>query len=155
MLPLREAEREDGSVLEQARGAPLHVLVAAHPDRSETQHGHLPRVPVLEPVESQDLGELADAPGVPAGIGCPVAGRCRDGREDALTPDELEEVRVPDVRVVVRLEAGFALGLEELDRLAHHLGGAGIRVGPGEASRIQQDHRGLPFRTDRGSAGFP
>src|SRR5262249_52069265 len=136
VLPLREAEREDGALLEQARGALLYCLVAAHPDGAEAQHGDLPRVPVLEPVKPQDLSAPADAPRVPAGVGWPVAGRRRDRREETLTANEVEKIGVPDVRMIVRLQPGLALGLEELDRLAHHLGGAGVRIGPGEASRV-------------------
>src|SRR5262249_46783840 len=82
----------------------------------------------------------ADAPGVPARVGRAVAGGRGDGREDALAADEVEEVRVPGARVIVRLQANLPLLLEELDRLPHHLAGAVVGVRAGEMAGVQQGH---------------
>src|SRR5439155_25182942 len=119
VLLLGQTERKDAAVPEPLRRPTLHGLVAAHPDGAEAEHGHLPRVPVLEPVEREDLRELADPPGVPARSGRAVAGGRAHRREDPLLLDEREEVRVPDAGVVVGLEPALAFPLEEVDGPEH------------------------------------
>ena len=136
MRLLRETESENAAVFEGARGALLDRFVAAHPDRAEPENRHLPGVPVLEAVEAEDLGELADPPGVPAGVRGTVAGRRAHRREDPLARHEVEEVPVPAARVVVLLQPALSLLLEEVDGLAHHLARAVVGIAAGEPLRV-------------------
>jgi len=143
---LRQAEGEDRAVFEQRGGLAFDRLVLAHPDRTEAQHRHLPGVPVLEPVERQDLGELADPPGVPARVLRPVARRRAHRGEDPLVAHEVEEVLVPDRRVIILLEPLLSLGLEELDRLPHHLAGTLVGILAVVLLGLKEDHGGfLPW----------
>ncbi len=154
MSLLGEAEGEDAALGEQGGGPLPQRLVPAHPERAQTEHRHLPRVPVLQSVEPQDLGELADAPGVPpAFLGAEARGRAHGG-EDALVSHEVEELCVPDSRVVVVLQLGFASLLEELDRPLHHLARSLVGVRAVELVRVQQDRHGLPLGR-RGGSGRP
>jgi hypothetical protein len=95
---------------------------------------------VSQPVEAQDLGELADPPGVPARVGRALALGRAHRSEDALLLHELEEVCVPRARVVVGEELLLALGFEEPDGLAHDLRRALVGIGAFEVVRVEQDH---------------
>ncbi len=66
--PLRKPEGEDVAVMQQVCGAALERFVPAHPDRTQSEDGHLPGVPVGQAVEAEDLIELAVAPGIPAAV---------------------------------------------------------------------------------------
>ena len=140
VLLLGEPEREDAAVLEMLGGAAFHGLVAAHPDRAEAEHGDLPRVPVLQAVECKDLRELADPPGVPARPGTAVARGRAHGGEDALALHEVQEIRVPDARVVVGLQTALPLALEEVDRAEHDLARALVGICPPVVLRVQENH---------------
>jgi multidrug efflux pump subunit AcrA (membrane-fusion protein) len=94
---------------------------------------------------AQDLGELADAPGVPAAVLRSVARRRAHRGEDPLLADEVEEVRVPDRAVVVLLEPLLPLALEELDGLQHHLPGALVGVLAVVLLRVEEDHGHTSF----------
>ena len=130
VLLFREAKREDRSLVQGLRRALLDRLVLAHPERSEPEHGNLPGVPVLKSIEAQDLRELADSPGVPARVRGALSRRRRHGREELLLFDVVEEVGVPNLRVIVVFDPPFTLAFEEFDRLEHHLAGSLVGVGP-------------------------
>src|SRR5207247_7816063 len=140
VLLLGQTERKDAAVPQLLRRPALHGLVAAHPDGAEAEHGHLPRVPVLEPVEREDLRELADPPGVPARSGRAVAGGCADRREDSLLLHELEKVGVPDADAVVGLEPALAFPLEEVDGPEHQLPRAFVAIRATVLLGIEEDH---------------
>src|SRR5438270_6532785 len=65
VLTLREAEGEHRAILEQPDGAHPRGLVVALPDRAEAQDRYLPRVPVGQSVEPEDLVEHGVTSGVP------------------------------------------------------------------------------------------
>ncbi len=135
-----------------------HLLVRAHPERPEAEDRDLPRVPVAEAVEAEDLVDVAVAERVPPGVG---AAQLRGGEEvgeDLLPLHEVEEVGVPDPVEVVLAELPLSLRLEELDRLRHDLARAGVEGELTEPLRVQQEHgvlRGsrLPSRALRRTAG--
>ena len=141
---LRQSVGEDAPLLQQAARLVFHGLVAAHPDGPQAEHADLPGVPVGEAVEAQDLGELADAPGVPTAVGGAVARRGAHGGEEALLPGELQEVAVPHRRPVVLLHLLQALGFEERDGAAHHLGRPLVGVAAVEVAGIEEDHLWAP-----------
>ncbi len=106
----------------------------------EVEDGHLPGVPVAQPVESQDLVELAIAPRVPTAVGCAVQGGREQRGEQALALDELEEVGVPGTVVVVLLDALQPARLEPGDRLVHDVARPIIRVEAVVVMGIEQKH---------------
>ena len=129
VCPLGEAKREDPALLEESSGPLLDLFVLTHPDRAQAQHRDLPGVPICEPVEGQDFGEFAVAPGIPARICCPIARGCKRCGKEAFLLGVFEEVRVPDLLPIIALERALALGLKELDGLAHDLLGSAVGVG--------------------------
>ncbi len=145
---LRQAEREHLAGLEQPGGLALGVGVGAHPDRAQTQGGDLEGVPVVEPVEADDLGERADPVGVPAAVGGTVGRRRQQRREDALPTDVVQKLGVPDPFVVVRLQPRLAPGLEEVDRGGHDLRRAAVRVLALQVIGVEQ-HGGTPSGSRR------
>lgn len=117
VFPFRQSEGEDVAVGEQALGPGLRILVAAHPDRADAEHRHLIDVPVAQAVEAGNFGKAADPPGVPDRVLAFLAvsgGRHQRG-EGALPLAEFDEARIPDGAVVVLLEPGQHLSLEEGD----------------------------------------
>src|SRR5205823_4145507 len=124
------------------RRALFHRLVATHPDRTETEHRDLPGVPVLQSIESKDLGKLADPPRVPTRVGGAVSGWGAHGGEDLFACHELEKIGVPYAVVIVALQPAFAFGFEELDRAAHDRMRALVGIRAHALLRIQKDlHR--------------
>ena len=140
MLLLRQAEGEDPTLLEGLGRPLLDRIVRAHPNRPEAKHRHLPGVPVLKTVETENLRKLANPPRVPARISSPVTLWRAHRREDAFLFDEVEEIRVPNLCVVVVLDAALALALEELDGLEHDLAGSGVRIASAVGLRIEENH---------------
>jgi hypothetical protein len=71
--PLREAKGKDPP--SAGVGRPAASALRWRSSRwAQAQDGDLPGVPVVQPVEGQDLVELAVAPGVPAAAGVAVGG---------------------------------------------------------------------------------
>ena len=81
MALLGQAEAEHLALLQLGGRLALRVLVVTHPDRAQAQGGDLEGVPVAQPVEADDLGELADPVGVPAAVvGAVSAGVSREAK---------------------------------------------------------------------------
>ncbi len=117
VLPLGEAEGEHGPVIEEPGGALAGGAVVGLPDRPEPEDRDLPRIPVGEPVEAEDLVEGGVAPRVPTlvGVTASVAGRREQGCERPLAPEELDEVAVPLVAARLGHDRDLALGLEPVN----------------------------------------
>ena len=129
--------------LQQLRGLLLERLVGTHPDRSQPEDGHLPGVPVGQPVEAEDLVELAVAPGVPARVRPAIgSGRQQVGEEFFLLL-EFDEIRVPDALVVIFFDFLPAFFFKEGDGFEHHLAGGFVGVEAGGALGVEKEH-GLP-----------
>ena len=101
MRLFRKAKGEDAPVFEGGCSLLTQFLVWAHPDRTETENGNLPGVPVLQAVEAQDLGELTIAPGIPTRVGCALAFGRAHGCKDPFFANEVEKIGVPRAVVVV------------------------------------------------------
>jgi hypothetical protein len=140
MVLFGQSERGDPTGVECVGGALAGDVVAALPDRAETQHRHLHRIPIIEPVETEDFRELRDTTGVPAlaGVAVSVRGGREEGGEEAFLRGEFEEVRVEDLGVVVLDELVLTAGLEPVDGRAQQ--SPGLRVEPLRvvALRVQQ-----------------
>ena len=114
---LGQAEGRDGPTVEQVGGALARVGVGALPHRPEPEHGHLPRVPVVQAIEAEDLRQLGHPGGVPALVGVPgaVGGRGEEGREQLLARREVQEVLVEDLIDIVLEQTRLAAILEPVD----------------------------------------
>ena len=122
MGALGQAEGKYAPLRERLRRLPLDRFVLAHPDRAQAQDRDLPGVPVGQPVEGDDLVELAVAVGVPprVGIGAVLGGRQQSGK-DLILFDEIKILPVPDPLVIVILDAAKTLSFEEVDGLQHYV----------------------------------
>ena len=100
----------------------------------------MPGVPVGQPVETEDLVELAIAPGVPAGITFAVGGGSQQGGEEFFFFLEFEEVRIPDALVIVFFDFLFALFFKEGDGLEHDLAGGLIGIEAGGVAGVEEEH---------------
>jgi hypothetical protein len=141
VLPLGEPECEDPALLERPGRLLLELLVSAHPDRAQTENRDLPRVPVSEPVEGDDLVELAVAVGVPARVRIvAIPGRGEQGGEYLVLLDEVEILPIPDLLPVVLPDTRQPLLLEELERLQHDLAGLLVRILANVFLGVQEDH---------------
>ena len=70
----------------------LDGLVVGHPDGPQPEHRHLPRIPIGQAVEGENLAELADPPSVPPGVLGAVPGRGAHRGEYAFVGNEIEKV---------------------------------------------------------------
>ena len=106
-------------------------VVVALPDRPEPEDRDLPRVPVGQPVEAEDLVEDGVAGGVPAlvRIAAAVARGREQRRERALAREELDEVRVPLVRADLLGDLRLPLRLEPVDGRAEEALGRRVELG--------------------------
>ena len=125
--------------------------VVALPDRAETQDRDLPRVPVVEPVEAEDLVEGGDSGRVPALVRLSLGGGRggEEGREQPFLGGEFEEVGKPGAGAVVLDQPAFAAGLEPVDGGAQQPAGLGVEVGRVVCARVEQQrvsHGGAPLR---------
>ena len=143
MRALRQAKRKHLALLEQLRRPALESFVRALPNRAETQDGHLPGVPVAQPVKGQNLVELAIAPRVPAAVGVAVARGCQEVVESLVLFLKLDKVGVPDSLAVVGLELALALVLKELDGFEHDLPRAFVWIIAAVFLGIQENHGAL------------
>ena len=126
-----QAEGEYAPFVEEPGGLFFDRLVVAHPDGSQAQDGHLPGVPVGQPVEAEDFVEVAVALGVPANVRVSpaVCGWCQQGGKDLVFLNEFDKVGVPDPLMVVLLELGLAFVFEKGDGFFHDIPRPGIEVG--------------------------
>ena len=140
VLFFRQTECEDRAVSQHLRSLLLDRFVVRNPDWTETEHAHLPGIPIGEAIKAENLVEFTVTPAVPAdvlGAACKSLRRHQLG-EDLLTPDELEKIGVPDTLVIVILDAAPTLVLEELDGLAHDLDRCVVLIMPTVLVRIEQ-----------------
>ncbi len=131
VVVLGQAEGEDRTFLEQLSGARASGVVVRLPDRAEPEDRDLPRVPVGQPVEAEDLVEDGVPRGVPALVRIAAAvalGRQQD-REGPLARQELDEVAVPLVASDLLGDLGLPLGLEPVDRRAEESLGRRVELG--------------------------
>ena len=140
---LGEAEGEDRAFLEELGGTLAGRVVVGLPDRPEPEDRDLPRVPVGQPVEAQDLVEDRVPRGVPAlvRIAAPVALGSEQDREGSLAREELDEVAVPLVLPDLLGDLGLPLGLEPVDRRAEEALGRGIE--PAASNVVGLKRRGV------------
>ena len=151
-----EPEGEHLPGLQLRGGLALRLLVVAHPDRAQAQGGDLERVPVAQPVEADDLGELADPVGVPPAVVGAVLRRRQQRCEDALAAKVVEEVRVPHPVVVVGLQPGLSPGLEEVDGRGHDLRRTGVRIPALQVRGVEQHADDATGRTrENATVGRP
>ncbi len=145
---LGQAEGEDLALGQQVRGPAACGVVLTLPDRTETEDGHLPGVPVVEAVEAEDLVQGGDPGGVPALLR-PFAGGSRgeERGEQALLGGEGEEVTEPGPRAVVLDQTALAAVLEPVDGGAQQPARLGVEVRRVVGARVEQQgggHRGSP-----------
>ncbi|GAA3030492.1 hypothetical protein GCM10020000_04010 [Streptomyces olivoverticillatus] len=150
---LGQAEGEHLALREELRGAGAGGGVVALPDRTEAEDGDLPRVPVVEAVEAEDLVEGRDPGGVPALVLLPVGGRGRgeEGREQPFLGGEREEVGQPGAGAVVLDQLALAALLEPVDGGAQQPAGLGVEVRGVVGARVEEQlvgHGCSPFRLD-------
>ena len=143
VLLFREAECKHAAFLQALRGFLLYFLVLAHPNRPEPENADLPGVPVIrEAIKAKDLVEIAIPIRIPSRgqalifMACIPRGR-QEVREYLLALLEINEILVPDIRMLVFLYPFFALGLEKRDGLLHHLPRRGIQFRKIRVVRIQ------------------
>ena len=140
-------ERADPASLQDGRGAGARDRVRALPDRAESEHRDLHRVPVVQAVEAEDLGQRGVAAGVPTLVGVTrgIGRRGEERREQALLGGEVEEVGVEDLVVVIREQLGLAALLEPVDGRAEQATRLGVEVGGivgvGVEQQIRRTHR--------------
>ncbi len=120
MFLLREAERCDSAIGKGARCPGTGRVIAALPHRAQPEHGDLPRIPIVEPVEAQDLRERRHPRGIPSlvWIARAVARRGQKRREQALLRDELQKIGVKHLAVIVLDQPLLAAVFEPVDRRA-------------------------------------
>ncbi len=156
---LRQAEGEHLALGEEFGRAGAGGGVVALPDGAEAEDGHLPRVPVVEAVEPEDLVEGGDPGGVPALVGVAVGGggRREERGEQAFLGGEGEEVRQPGAGPVVLDQPALAALLEPVDGGAQQPAGLGVEVLRVVGARVEQQgvgHGGPPSeRSGRGVKG--
>ena len=108
----RKPEGKDAALLQAAgRSFVLTASLSLIQMGPKPKDGHLPGVPVGQPVETEDLVEIAVALGVPAHIWIPAAigGRCQQGGKDLVFINEFKKISIPHALVVVLLELGLPL----------------------------------------------
>ena len=128
VVALGQPERHDTTVGKFLRCTLLRSVVVTHPDRSESEDRDLPRVPVRQPVETEDLAQSCVAGTVPTTVLVTV-GECRrslERREQLLPADEFEKVGDPHGVEVVLKQLLLAAALEPFDGGSQQT--AGLRI---------------------------
>ncbi len=141
---LGQAEGEHLPLGKEFRGAGAGGGVVALPDRAEAEDGDLPRVPVVEAVEAEDLVESSYPRGVPALVRLVLAGgggRGQERREQAFLRGEGKEVGQPGAGAVVLDEPALATVLEPVDGGAQQP--AGLRVEVRRVVRVRVEQQGV------------
>ncbi len=141
MLLLRQTKGEDLPGFQKGGGLRLHLLVVPHPQRPQPQHGNLPRIPVVQTIEAQDLIKGTITPRIPAGGTPSIARRGHERGKGLMRFHKIQKIRIPDPLVIVVLERCLALALEKADGLQHELAGVGVQGFPGVGFGIYKNHR--------------
>ena len=145
VVALGEAEGEHGALVEQPRRSRAGGVVVALPDRPEPEDRDLPRVPVGQPVEAEDLVEDRVARACPSACrdrraasraGVSSVANARSRARNSTKSAYQSSVRISAVR------RRLALGLEPVDRGAEQSLRRGVELGGVEGARIEEARGG-------------
>jgi hypothetical protein len=130
VLLLRQPERAHPAGVQRRRGPRPGSVVVALPHRAETKDGDLPRVPVLQAVEAEDLRHRGIPAGVPplVRVASGVPAWSEEGGEHVLFRHELQEVGVVHLGVVIADQFALAAPFEPVNGRAQQPPGLGIEM---------------------------